>query len=252
MRLSIDTSDARRMAADVRALGRQAQFANVVALTRTAVEVKAAEQEEMRSVFDRPTPFTLNAIYVKGATKSAPEAVVGIKDDNTVLSRVSTTPNRVLSAEIEGGNRALKRFEKSMQIAGYMPKGWFAVPGRFARLDGYGNLSRGQIIQILSQLRITLTAGYDRNLSFDPKKKARAVRRAGGQFFALPDGRGKLRPGIYQRRDSGLGSAAPRPVVIFVKRVAYRKLFDFHGVARRAAEVYYPAKLDEALAQYAP
>lgn len=256
MSYSIDATDARRAARDVRSLGKQAAFANVVALTRTVVEVKSALQEEMRGVFDRPTPFTLNAIYVKPATSLKPEAAVGIKDDATVLTRIGTTPNRSLEAEIEGGGRHVKRFEKLLQISGFMPKGWFSVPGQYARLDAYGNVSRGQLIQVLSQLRVNPTAGFDRDIALagnnklQNAKRARALKKAGGQFFALPNGRGKLRPGIYQRRDSALGHAAPRPVVIFVRSVSYRRRLDFHDVAQFTADTYYPAKLDEALDQY--
>lgn len=256
MPYSLDTSESRRWAKDVRSLGRQIDFAGIVALTRTAVEIKAAEQEEMRGVFDRPTPFTLNAIYVRGATKSNPEAAVGIKDDATVLARASITPNRTLSAEIEGGGRHLKRFERLMQLSGFMPTGWYAVPGQFAKLDAYGNISRGQLIQILSQLRVNPTAGFDRDIAIgrdkaSQAKRRRAFARAGGQFFSLPTGRGKLPPGIYQRRSSALGHAAPRPVIVFVRSVSYRRRFDFHGVAARTAETFHQAKLDEALAQYA-
>lgn len=250
MQLSIDASDARRMSADVRALGRQAQFAHVVALTRTAVEIKAAEQEEMRSVFDRPTSFTLNAIYVKAATKSDPEARVGIKDGSTVAAR-AVPPAKYLSAEIDAGSRHLKSFEKRLQAAGAMPRGQFAVPGSAARLDGSGNISRGQIVAILSQIN---SAGFVFPTSNDKRALAnirRALTRAGGQYFALVQPRGRLPAGIYLRAESALGRATPRPVVLFVKSVSYRRRLDFDGIARRTADTFFDAKLEEAMDQYA-
>jgi hypothetical protein len=244
-------SELRQMARDVRKCGRQIAFAQVVALTRTGVDVKRAESEEMRRVFVSPNNYTLNAVFLRAATKQRPEAVVGIKDDSAT-SNAAIPPSKYLSAEIDGGTRHVKRFERALQLAGYMPPGWFAVPGRFARLDSFGNISRGQITQILSQLRITLVAGFTRNISTDPKKRAAAFRRAGGQYFAVKlGGRGRLRPGIYQRRDFGIGSAAPRPVILFVQSVHYDRRFDFHGVAERVAEARYDANLDSAIAQYA-
>jgi hypothetical protein len=39
---------------------RQIPFATVLALTETAKLVKARLEDEMRSVFDRPTPYTMN------------------------------------------------------------------------------------------------------------------------------------------------------------------------------------------------
>lgn len=245
-------SNVRQMAKDIRTVTRQERFAHVVALTRTGQDVKRAEEAEIAARFDRPTPFTRRAVQLTTATLDRPVAIVELKDDGTG----QIGPASYLSAQIEGGSRHIKRFEYSLQIAGQMPKGWFAVPGRFARLDAYGNISRGQIIQILSQLRITLVAGFDRNLPVgsDKKTKAkiqRAYTRAGGQYFALPNGRGRLRPGIYQRRNFGaLGQAAPRPVVIFVPSVTYRQRYDFHGVAERTAAERYERNLQTARIQY--
>jgi len=241
-------SELSRAARDVRALGRQAAFAQVVALTRTALDVKVAEQQEIGSVFDRATPYTLNSVFVRPATKAKPVAEVGLKDEYGFPSESQITANRYLGPHIDGGQRSIKRFEKRLQLDGAMPVGWFAVPGEFAKLDQYGNISRGQITQILSQLTKTKVSGYTANIS-DRSRKG-AIKR-GGQFIALPQGRGKLLPGIYQVTQFGVGRSAPRPIVIFVKSVAYRRTFDFDGVARYAAETFYPSNFDTALAQYA-
>lgn len=226
-------------------LQRQHRAAAALALTRTAQDVSAELQAEMARVFNRPTPWTLNSIRVLSASREGLEAVVMIKDEASNNGIPAAT---YLLPQIEGGQRHLKRFERALEISGNMPVGWHAVPGRFARLDGYGNVSKGQIIQILSQLRVTQTAGYTRNISTDLKKKQRAYKRAGGQYFALPLGRGRLLPGIYQARDTAWGRAAPRPVFIFVRTATYRKLFEFSDVAERTALAKFPANYDAALA----
>lgn len=233
----------------MRAIGRQAAFAQVVALTRTALDAQAAERETIRSVFDRPTPYTLNSVFVKPATKAQPEAQFGLKDEFGFPSESQITANRYLGPNIDGGSRSIKRFEKRLQLDGAMPRGWFAVPGKFARLDQYGNISRGQITQILSQLTLTKVSGYTANIS--PRSRKGAIKRAGGEFVALPQGRGKLLPGIYQVTQFATGRSVPRPVVIFVSRVQYSPRFDFHGVGEQAVETFYPANLEAALDQYA-
>lgn len=225
---------------------KQAAFAAAVALTRSAQDVRKAEYAEMQHVFDRPTPYTMRSLFVKPATKQRLEAKVWVKDDR---AGSGTPAERYLLPQIEGGPRGMKGFELALQRAGYMRQGFKAVPGRFARLDAYGNVSYGQIIQILSQLRITLTAGHQRNISTDPKKAARARQRAGGQYVAFPDGRGKLPPGIYQRRDFAHGGAAPRPIFIFVRQVTYRRRFDFHGVGERTFQKVFPAHFEHAFAE---
>ncbi|WP_434663488.1 hypothetical protein P5W99_24470 [Paraburkholderia sp. A3BS-1L] len=58
----------------------QLPFATAKALTAVAKNAQAAEKEVMPEVFDRPTPFTVNSVAVKGARKSDLEARVFIKD----------------------------------------------------------------------------------------------------------------------------------------------------------------------------
>lgn len=262
MRIQL-TTELRQMSKDIRSFGRQAAFAQVVALTRTAIDVRSAEVHEIDDSFDRPTPYTRNAVFVKPATKETREAQVGIKDDFTGANLRG--PSSYLEAQIDGGRRNLRGFEVALQRAGAMPPFSWAVPGKFARLDAYGNISRGQIIQILSQLRTGTNAGFTRNLPrrgeskyADREKKIdqtirSAYRRAGGQYFAVPFKRGRLQPGIYQRRDFRLGSAAPRAVIRFVPATQnYDRRFAFFDAAEFAAEKAYPHRLEEALAQYLP
>jgi len=74
--------------ADVRALSKsltrlqkdQLPFAISQALTATAKLAQGAEKAALPEVFDRPTPFTINSIAVKGARKSDLEARVFVKD----------------------------------------------------------------------------------------------------------------------------------------------------------------------------
>lgn len=74
--------------ADVRALTKsltrlqkdQLPFAISQALTATAKLAQGAEKAALPEVFDRPTPFTINSVSVKGARKSDLEARVFVKD----------------------------------------------------------------------------------------------------------------------------------------------------------------------------
>lgn len=59
---------------------RQLPFATAQALTGLGKLVQAGEREAMSSVFDKPTPFTVNAVGVQGARKDNLQAVVYVKD----------------------------------------------------------------------------------------------------------------------------------------------------------------------------
>jgi hypothetical protein len=221
---------------------RRANAAFASALTAVAVDVVEAIKKELPAALDRPTPYTMNSMFVKPARADRLEAEAFFKDE-LGTSKLGRPATKYLRWLVYGGVRSVKAFESAMQKAGYMEKGWVAVPGAGARVDQYGNVSPGQIIQILSQLRVTLTAGHTRNMGFGAKSIA-AQRRAGGRFFAVPARtKGGLAPGIYQREFGGQNIA---PVFIFVSRAQYSRRLDFYGIARQVSVRNFPGHLDRA------
>lgn len=215
--------------------------AAALALTNTAHAVRQAEYDHMRSVFDRPTPFTLNSLYVKAASKQNLSAVVWLKPG----------ANNYLHAQIFGGTRNLKRFEKALQrvrggiIGQAMPSDMFAVPGSGVRLDAYGNMSRGQIIQILSAFQSAQdVAGFTANRRAFSTKKGRGKRLP--QFFIGRPGHGRLPLGVWQRFRFAHGSAI-KPVLIFVRSTRYKKLFQFYEVGEETARKTFGGYFEAAL-----
>lgn len=100
-------------------LGRkQLPFAMAMAINETAMVVKEAEAEEIGAVFDRPTRFTQNGLFVARASKSRLTATVGVK-------RIQAG---YLELQVTGGTRR--------------PKGQALVVPVNARLNAYGNLPR--------------------------------------------------------------------------------------------------------------
>ena len=216
-------------------MGRQGRFAMAVALTRTAQDVRKAEREEMQKVFDRPTPYTLNSLYVAGATKEQMQARVWLKDELAV-SNGGTPATKYLLPQIEGGGRALKGLERMMERIGALPKGWRVVPGQGASVDGYGNMSRSQVIQILSYFQAWNLSGLEANNSTAATRARLAKgtkKRAGVSYFVSrgrTDDRARhLHAGVWQR----VGKWRLKPVLLFVPRVSYRRRFDFQGVAEK-------------------
>ncbi|MDF5999583.1 hypothetical protein P4050_14390 [Pseudomonas aeruginosa] len=59
-----------------------------------------------------------------------------------------------------------KASERNLRARGILPAGMFVVPAEGARLDQYGNMSRGQMIQILSGLgALEYRAGFVKETS---------------------------------------------------------------------------------------
>ncbi len=238
MTVSADFADVR---ASIRAAGKQGEFAAMVAINKTAKLIKEDLRKEMQRVFDRPTNFTLNSLRTKPATRSVLSAYVWLKDE----AGKGTPADKYLAPQIFGGRRDVKKMERALQSAGLMPYRWFAVPAAGAQMDNYGNVKRSQVVQILSQLKVQYAGGYTSKRSSNTASK-RSVRRQGVEYFALPKQVGKLKPGIYLRRQFAHGSAI-KPVFLFVQSIRYQPRFDFFGVGDRTAAENFPRIFDQEL-----
>jgi hypothetical protein len=219
--------------------GKQVPFATALALTRTAQAIKVDEEKEVVDVFDRPTPYTRKSFFVIPATKVTLRAEVEIKNDATE----AVPPSAFLRPQIFGGNRSLKRFELALRNAGVLPNGYLTVPGSAARLDAFGNMSKGQIVQILSYFKTNGLAGFnfnatDASLKRRSNREAKRVGARGVQYFVGAPGDGKLPLGIWQRFSFSRGTAI-KPVLLFIKFATFQKRFDFYYVGELGVEKYF-------------
>lgn len=197
----------------------------------TAYQIKDALIDEMRRVFDRPTPYTLNAVYVRaGSGKSRDIKAHILLREFGGKSR----SEKYLLPQVFGGSRRLKSFESALRSVGVLPDGLYAVPGQRAPLDAYGNISAGFIVQILSYFRAFGEQGYRANITEDKRSKlAKGTRKKRGYtYFAIKEpGRG-LMPGIYRRQAFGFGHSV-EPMLMFVKRPSYRRLLRWREIAEQ-------------------
>lgn len=173
-------------------LTKRVQRAAERALDATADDMAHAIALEIPRVFDRPTLYTMKSLLA-----------IKTKGHNMIAGVVYKEPDRMkqhyLVPEIEGGVRHLKGFE----IHGF--NGATFMPGKGAKIDAYGNISVGQIKQVMSVLgRAEHVAGYSANLTAASAKRNRKPR----DYVYLPNGSGRLPPGIYQRVQTGVGFGA--------------------------------------------
>jgi hypothetical protein len=219
----------------------QMPFAVSLALNRTAQDVKQALVSEIGRVFDRPNPFTLNSVRIRPATKRKLEVEIWLKDD----MEGGIAPSHYLAPQVFGGERKLKRFERALLARRLLPPGMFVVPGAGAKLDSYGNISRGQIVQILSALGAAeMTAGYSAN------RTARSMKRRGAlpEYFVGRPAGGKGPLGVWQRFSFAHGGAI-KPIMIFVRKPTYRARLDVYGTIEEAAQRQFLGHLEHAAAE---
>lgn len=240
MQISIKTNFP-AIQAKIEALGKQTRYAAAVALTKTAQDVRTDLQVEMTRVFDRPTRFTLNSLYLSRATRDNLTARVWLKDG-------FGTKAHYLIPQIEGGSRPQKRFEELLRQRGVLASAERTVPAAGAKLDSYGNMSRGQIVQILSQVGAFNLAGASQNATGSRRSRAK---RSAVSYFVARHGESRQGLGAWKRGEksqhlaSGIYMKSSRgsivPVLIFVKGVRYNVRLRFQAVALKTVDRVFAA-----------
>lgn len=200
---------------------RQAKFTIANALTQTAKQVQAAIKSDMSRAFKTPTPYTLNALYLKPATKSSLQAEVRVKDKPSS----GNAPIKPLNAEIYSGSRQAKGFEVALRGLGILPGNMFVVPGAGVPLDQYGNVNSRLIRAIIEALRSapsTQAAG----------RRNRSPQGSASYFAVKPGEKGNLKPGIYARFGFASGSSI-KPYFLFVKQPNYKERLPFFELGQK-------------------
>jgi hypothetical protein len=109
------------------ALQEQLPFALALALNDAGGDAKEAVEDHMDRVFDRPTPFTKRALFMRRASKRRPTVEVNVKQVQA----------RYLRRQAEGGIRT--------------PEGAALLVPVGQRLNRYGNMPRGAVRRILGR-----------------------------------------------------------------------------------------------------
>lgn len=225
---------------DCKGREKQVKLAMAKALTFTGERVKAAETAWMQTGFDRPTPYTMRALYLSPAAPSRLQAYVWIK-------RPLNGRPHYLEPQITGGDRQQKGYERAMSMVGIKggamtrDAAWI-VPGSAAVLDQHGNISRGQMNKILSAVKRNPFPGAQRT-----KASAKRMGKKRVDYFIGRPGGGKLPLGIWEVGGGMFAHQTVHPVLIFVRKPRYRKRWPFFQIAKQTADREFPALWARAL-----
>lgn len=244
LNFTLEARNLERVRDKIARLGRQGVAdAAVKALNDVAFNVRRAMQEEMRAVFDRPTPYVVSSVRVDLATAERPQAVIL----PTYMGGKGVDPQKVLQAQADGGTRRDKRSEVALRRAGVLPPGYqTAIPREPypGSDDGRGNLRGPFIVQLLSYLQAFGEQGYRANMTARRRERLAqrgtsesGAARIGGVVFFVAYGKlrggpsAHLAPGIWAK--SGTHGANLRPVLMFVRRGSYARRLDMQAIARK-------------------
>lgn len=222
---------------------RRLNAALATALTRTAREIEGEWRGDIFAHIDRPTRFTLNAVVVRPATAAAVQAEVLIRDQ--AARPGAPAPVDWMAPNEVGGPRYVKKFERALIAQGALPAGMKVVPGPYAQLDEFGNISRAQITAVIAQLGTQFSPGYARTISPRLSKRLASARRHGREYVALTQARGKLKPGVYQRQGHDL-----LLVFAYVSRVTYRQVTHFGAEGLKVGTAQAALQVERALGEH--
>ena len=238
---------------------RQMIFATSVALNKTAGLVRDALVSSMTTTFDRPTPYTLKALRVRPARKESLTAYVDFKD----ATGKGVSADRYLGPQVYGGGRSKKRSERALERSG-MSASQYMMPGAGADMDSYGNVSRGQVVRVLSYLQAFGEQGYRANATARSMARTAKVGRSkegfkkiGGVQYFISRGKGTssgnreqhLRAGVWSK--TGTHGVDVKPIFVFTEAPAYVPLFEFYETADEvfgeSFDAEYATALDAAI-----
>jgi hypothetical protein len=175
---------------------------DIVLLTEinAAEKSKAAEEQEIRNTFDRPTPLIENGMRI---TIDKNRKLVGLgwkdvygKNEPTVEHRgnlYADAVSRTLIPQIDGTQRVAKPSERQLRAKGLLGASEFLVPSRTAPLDRYGNIPGSTMSKIIADLQAYTYSGSSRNTK-DPNKMKYIWGKVGNArgIFQVQGGVGRL------------------------------------------------------------
>lgn len=234
--IALTIKNMRKIKRDLDKFNQQVPRAMTTAINTVAFIARKNIRAEMSQVFDRPTPFTLNAVKVEPAKIGKSEARVVFKDP----PRLSDSQH-YLYPNVYGVKRGFKKYEAMLYAAGILPRGWYTVPTKSANLDQYGNIAKTQIIQILSYFEAFKDKGFKSNSTEKTRAKLKkgTKKKYGTAYFAVkPGNKTHLKPGIYQQTFTGFGSAI-KPILIFTKKSGYERKLEFFLIGRQSYDQHF-------------
>lgn len=223
------------------------------ALNTTAERTLKHLQNEIPKYIDRPVPFTIRSLFVRGAKKSGPlEASIEWRS----FAKGSFGSGRALAPNIEGGDRRQKGFEKALSAFRYLPSGWHAIPTKEVKKDAFGNVPGKYYTQLLSYLSADRSGTQNRPSSpTNGRQRKRQAKRVSkffvvlyGQVVGSPPQSGvrRLSDGIYERVTTGFGQAY-RQIFFFAQALDYKPVFPAYDVVNKYTSQVFPIEIENAI-----
>jgi hypothetical protein len=213
----------------------------VGAMSETVNDIHAAQIQEMKLSFDRPTPW-----LQKGLVKALPygkDRQFGGKRMGQTLAQSGTyfeefpvgrSPNDVVRPHVYGGSRPRKANEKRLASIGALPQGSYAIMGRAYPKNNYGNIPGSVYSRMLADLGTIPTAQASK------KRQGKSAK-----FFVMTAEGSNVPTHIAERVGNNLIT-----VLAFAQSANYQTRYQYHKVGRDQLAYSLPRHFDRILNRY--
>lgn len=248
MQVTINVTGLKEVQTQLGNQAKQAAYAASRALNTTAFAINDRLKKDMAATFKGgATAYTLRAFKVLKADKNNLTAEVNLRTDTP---DGGTQYAKALGHLFTGGERKYKKLEGWLRGRRLIPPGLTVAPGAGMPLDGYGNMRRNALTEMLGVI------GTQRaNLRVFRRTGAGKAQKAVGYFVILPGDKTRHPPGIYKRIETGTSSTII-PMVLYVGTKSYRKYIDLDKLGREVVaktfQSAFDAELSRALANAKP
>lgn len=204
--------------------GKNMDFAESLALNRTANIVRDRLKKLMTEKLDRPTPKTLasNLVVYSKKTDKEKSVLIFINDGQRGRTDAAkgTAPVKYLSPLIEGGPRNVKRTETALKMNPLLftksqSNKTHVAPSTKIPRDPFGNLPKGQYTKILSDMR----AGVEGNRAY----KKRGAYKGRASYYIRPGS-----PVVFLR-----AGRVVIPALVAIKAPNYKKILPWYETVEK-------------------
>lgn len=209
--------------------------ASVEALTQAAFRLRNAEKKEVKDSIKNPIPRTENSTLFKVDKNDM--SVDFFLNNNAAKRGVS--PAKYLAPLIFGGARSAKAME------GYFGGKYFLIPSPGTKLDAFGNIPRGQVTRMLSDLKAFGEVGSTMNAKVGKRGRKKQKKKDG--YFIIPQSQRNPKVGVVMLRQ-GI-DAAPFAVVT-PTRPKYEKELDWFYVVESNWPKYIQEEIGKSWGKY--
>lgn len=191
------------------------------------------QKRVMDGVFDKPTPFTLNALKITHwPTKQEPYLDLGLKE---TPSKDVTIQGNTLMPHIPGfaSHRQHKGMERWLRGGGFLEPGQWLVPARTFKFNRFGNVPGPTAQKMLADVDAYSRTQYRAPIKKTGPKKGKYI------WGTLTSRRGRPFSGIFEVTGGNRNWERGRwklQMVAVDKRPSYDKRFNYVGVAQRYAD----------------